>query len=60
MLKLFGLSINNTSQLLLPKAIKKITIDPDEQTADVDLSNNSWSKITDNKFEKFKKEKIKS
>jgi len=42
------------------KAIKKITIDPDEQTADVDLSNNSWPKTTENKFEQFKKEQIKS
>jgi len=41
------------------KAITKITIDPDEQTADVNLSNNSWPKKTENKFEKFKKEQIK-
>jgi hypothetical protein len=42
------------------KAITKITIDPDEQTADIDLSNNSWPKNTETKFEKFKKEQIKS
>ena len=42
------------------KAIKKITIDPDEETADVDLSNNSWPKTNENKFEKFKKKQIKS
>jgi hypothetical protein len=42
------------------KSIKKITIDPDEQTADIDLSNNSWPKQTENKFEKFKKNQIKS
>ena len=42
------------------KAIKKITIDPDEQTADVDLSNNSWPKNKETKFEKFKKTQIKS
>ena len=42
------------------KAIKKITIDPDEQTADVDLSNNSWPKNKETKFEKFKKSQIKS
>ncbi|MCF6167254.1 M1 family metallopeptidase [Lutibacter sp.] len=42
------------------KAIKKITIDPDEQTADVNLSNNSWPKNKETKFEKFKKSQIKS
>jgi hypothetical protein len=41
------------------KAITKITIDPDEQTADINLSNNSWPKKTENKFEKFKKDQIK-
>ncbi|HEY9220750.1 MAG TPA: M1 family metallopeptidase [Lutibacter sp.] len=41
------------------KAISKITLDPDEQTADVNLSNNSWPKKTENKFEQFKKEQIK-
>ncbi|MHB1146533.1 MAG: M1 family metallopeptidase [Lutibacter sp.] len=41
------------------KAITKITIDPEEQTADVNLNNNSWPKKTENKFEKFKKEQIK-
>ncbi|MDD3721994.1 MAG: M1 family metallopeptidase [Lutibacter sp.] len=42
------------------KAITKITIDPDEQTADINLSNNSWPKKTETKFEKFKKDKIKA
>ena len=42
------------------KAISKITVDPDEQTADVDLSNNSWPKNKETKFEKFKKNRIKS
>ncbi|UMB61339.1 M1 family metallopeptidase [Lutibacter sp. A80] len=42
------------------KEIKKITIDPDQQTADVDLSNNSWPKNTETKFEKFKKQRIRS
>ena len=42
------------------KAITKITIDPDEQTADIDLSNNSWPKKVENKFDKFKKDQIKS
>ena len=42
------------------KAISKITIDPDEQTADVDLTNNSWPKKMETKFEQFKKEQIKS
>ena len=41
------------------KVITKITIDPDEQTADVNLTNNSWPKNTETKFEKFKKEQIK-
>jgi hypothetical protein len=42
------------------KAIKKITIDPDEETADVDLSNNTWPKTTENKFDRFKKTQIKN
>ena len=41
------------------KVITKITIDPDEQTADVNLTNNSWPKNTETKFEKFKKNQIK-
>ena len=41
------------------KAIKNITVDPDEETADVDLSNNSWPKNKETKFEKFKREQIK-
>jgi len=41
------------------KAITKITVDPDEQTADVDTSNNSWPKNTETEFEKFRKNKIK-
>ena len=41
------------------KAITKITIDPDEQTADVDTSNNSWPKNKDTQFDKFKKSQIK-
>ena len=39
--------------------IKKITVDPDLETADIDTSNNSWPKKEDSKFDKFKKEKIK-
>ena len=42
------------------KAINKITIDPDQETADVDLSNNSWPKNNETKFEEFKKNQIKS
>ncbi|MFO7672911.1 MAG: M1 family metallopeptidase [Lutibacter sp.] len=42
------------------KVITKITIDPDEETADVDLTNNTWPKNTETKFEQFKKEQIKS
>jgi len=41
------------------KAISKITVDPDEQTADVDLSNNSWPKNKETKFEEFKRKQIK-
>ncbi len=41
------------------KSITKITVDPDEQTADVNLSNNSWPKNKETKFEKFKKNQIK-
>jgi hypothetical protein len=41
------------------KAIKSITVDPDEQTADVDITNNSWPKTTETKFDKFKKNEIK-
>ncbi len=36
------------------KQIKKIIIDPDLETADVDTSNNSWPKKEDSKFSKFK------
>ena len=41
------------------KAISKITIDPDNETADVDLSNNSWPKNRETEFEKFKRNQIK-
>ena len=41
------------------KAITKIMVDPDEETADVDTSNNSWPKNTETEFEKFKKNQIK-
>ncbi len=41
------------------QAITKITIDPDEETADVDLSNNSWPKNKESKFEEFKRNQIK-
>ena len=38
------------------KQITNIVIDPDQETADIDLSNNSWPKqAEDNQFEKFKK-----
>ncbi|WP_341221349.1 M1 family metallopeptidase [Polaribacter atrinae] len=36
------------------KEISKITIDPDLETADVDTTNNSWPKESNNKFDKFK------
>ena len=41
------------------KSITNITIDPDEQTADVDLSNNSWPKTKETEFDNFKKNQIK-
>ncbi len=41
------------------KTIVKITVDPDEETADVDLSNNSWPKPVESKFEEFKRNQIK-
>jgi hypothetical protein len=34
--------------------IKKITVDPDLETADIDTSNNSWPKKEDSKFDNFK------
>ena len=37
------------------KEIKKIIIDPDLETADIDTSNNSWPKKDNSKFDKFKK-----
>ena len=36
------------------KEVSKITIDPNQETADVDTSNNSWPKEQNNKFEEFK------
>jgi hypothetical protein len=41
------------------KAIKNIVVDPDEQTADVDTSNNSWPKNKETQFDQFKKNQIK-
>ena len=37
------------------KQIKKIEIDPDLETADVDTSNNSWPPKDEDQFSKFKK-----
>ncbi len=37
------------------KQIQSILIDPDLETADVDTSNNSFPRETENKFDKFKK-----
>ena len=36
------------------KAIKKITLDPDLELQILILSNNSWPKKDDSKFDKFK------
>jgi hypothetical protein len=41
------------------KAIVKITVDPDEETADVDTTNNSWPKNKETEFDKFKQNQIK-
>lgn len=41
------------------KTIKNITIDPDEETADIDKSNNSWPKNKKNEFDEFKTKLIK-
>ena len=41
------------------KSIKNITVDPDQQTADVDLSNNSWPRTKETEFDNFKKNQIK-
>ncbi len=36
------------------KELSKIIIDPNQETADVDTSNNNWPKESKNQFEKFK------
>jgi hypothetical protein len=36
------------------KEIKNIVVDPDLETADIDTTNNSWPKKTENKFDQFK------
>jgi hypothetical protein len=41
------------------KAIKTITIDPDEQTADINTSNNSWPKNEQTEFNQFKESQLK-
>jgi hypothetical protein len=41
------------------KAITRVVVDPDEQTADVDTTNNSWPKNKETEFEKFKQNQIK-
>jgi hypothetical protein len=38
------------------KEVAKIVVDPDLETADVDTSNNSFPKQTENRFDKFKKQ----
>ncbi|SDX31047.1 hypothetical protein SAMN05444411_104178 [Lutibacter oricola] len=42
------------------KAIKNITIDPDLETADVDVMNNSWPRKKDNSFNIFKQKQLKN
>ena len=48
-----------TKVLSTNKELSKITLDPYQETADVDTSNNNWPKESKNQFEKFKS-KIKS
>lgn len=44
-----------TKVLATDKELVAVKIDPDQETADVDLTNNSWPKQeTESKFEKFK------
>ncbi len=43
-----------TKTITTDKEITNITIDPDLETADVDVTNNSWPKKQENKFGKFK------
>ena len=40
------------------KEVINFTVDPDLETADIDMSNNSWPKKQESKFDTFK-EKIK-
>ena len=44
-----------TKTITSDKEIVSFQIDPDLETADVDVTNNSWPKKQDNKFNKFKK-----
>ncbi|MDG1527912.1 MAG: M1 family metallopeptidase [Polaribacter sp.] len=44
-----------TKTITSDKEIVSFQIDPDLETADVDVTNNSWPKKQDNKFGKFKK-----
>ena len=44
-----------TKSISSDKEIVSFQIDPDLETADVDVTNNSWPKKQDNKFGKFKK-----
>ena len=48
-----------TKVIATNKSIRKVVVDPDEQTADVDLTNNSWPKNKDTQFDKFKRNQIK-
>ena len=36
------------------KEIVKLVVDPDQETADIDTSNNAWPKETESKFDKIK------
>ena len=44
-----------TKAIYSDKEITNITVDPDLETADVDVTNNSWPKKQENKFNQFKK-----
>ncbi|WP_194765771.1 M1 family metallopeptidase [Tamlana sp. I1] len=50
-----------TKAIASEKEIKSIQIDPNEETADIDTSNNSWPKqAQESEFDQFKDNKLKS
>jgi len=48
-------NLHTSKVFLLEKELKSVTLDPYQETADVDLSNNSWpTRIEENRFELFR------